>query len=183
MFRTIKNDWCLVCSWFCYRCKALTLGQLLDTHYVMFRRMKNFLGAVEVKKFSKIQYIQNLRSGLTDTRDFKITFFVCLSFNKKIGGTWSPPRYLVRKIWHPRHVLKATAMRLMFLKNFWVEKNTTEASKRGKIRRNFWVDRSIIFEKTNIFSFYFHKKWLVGRGMLPLPPIESADHLRLKTYA
>ena len=90
-FRTIKNDWCVVCSWFCCRCKALTLGQLLDTNYVMFWRIKNFLGAVEVKKFSKIQYIRNLRSGLTDTRDFKITFFVCLSFNKKIGGTWSPP--------------------------------------------------------------------------------------------
>ena len=119
----------------------------------MFRRMKNFLGAVEVKKFSKIQYIRNLRSGLTDTRDFKITFFVCLSFNKKIGGTWSPPRHLVRKIWHQTHVLKATAMRLEFLKNFWVSKNTTEASQRGKIRRTFWVDRNIIFEKTNIFSF------------------------------
>ena len=149
---------------FCYLCKAPTLSELLDTHYVMFRRMKNFLGAVEVKKFSKIQYIRNLRSGLTDTRDFKITFFVCLSFNKKIGGTWSPPRHLVRKIWHQTHVLKATAMRLEFLKNFW-------------------VNRNIIFEKTNIFSFSFNKKWLVGRGMLPLPPIESADHLRLKTYA
>ena len=130
----------------------------------MFRRMKNFLGAVEVKKFSKIQYIRNLRSGLTDTRDFKITFFVCLSFNKKIGGIWSPPRHLVRKIWHQTHVVKATAMRLEFLKNFWVDKNTTEASKRGKIRRNFWVDRSIIFWKNKHFLFFSSIKndcWVV----------------------
>ena len=104
-------------------------------------------------------------------------------FYKKIGGAWSPPRHFVRKIWHQTHVLKATAMRLEFLKNFWVEKNIIEASKRDEIRRNFWVNRSIIFQKTSIFSFSFNKKWLVGRGMLPLPPIESADHLRLKTYA
>ena len=119
----------------------------------MFRRMKNFLGAVEVKKFSKIQYIRNLRSGLTDTRDFKITFFVCLSFNKKIDGTWSSPRHLVRKIWHQTHVLKATAMRLEFLKHFWVDKNTTEASKGIKFEEiSEWIGVSFLKKRT--FSLF-----------------------------
>ena len=130
----------------------------------MFRRMKNFLRAIEVKKFSKIQYIRNLRSGLTDTRDVKITFFVCLSFNKKIGGTWSPPRHLVRKIWHQTHVLKATAMRLEFLKNFWVETRPLKPQKGVEFEEiSEWIGVSFLKKRTfSLFPSIKNDLWVVG---------------------
>ena len=49
----MKNHFCLAWLYNCCHCKALILAHLLDTKYIMFRPIENFLEAREVQKLVK----------------------------------------------------------------------------------------------------------------------------------
>ena len=74
MFSKIKNDSCVARLYNCQCCKSLILAHLLDTWYVMFWFIENFLEAREVKKFVKNSHLRMFLYRAVSKKNTQLVF-------------------------------------------------------------------------------------------------------------